>query len=70
MKEKNNMAGIIDSHAHVCGALLFPRFEEVIADAKAAGVEKIMIVCTEVDEAKRAIAIAKENPMFDVACAF
>ena len=64
------MAGIIDSHAHVCGALLFPRFEEVIADAKAAGVEKIMIVCTEVDEAKRAIEIAKENPMFDVACAF
>lgn len=64
------MAGIVDSHAHVCGELLFPRFEEVIADAKAAGVEKIMIVCTEVDEAKRAIEIAKENPMFDVACAF
>ena len=64
------MAGIIDSHAHVCGNLLFSRFEEVIADAKAAGVEKIMIICTEVDEAKRAIEIAKENPMFDVACAF
>lgn len=64
------MAGIVDSHAHVCGELLFPRFGEVIADAKAAGVEKIMIVCTEVDEAKRAIEIAKENPMFDVACAF
>lgn len=64
------MAGMIDSHAHVCGALLFPRFEEVIADAKAAGVEKIMIVCTEVEEAKRAIEIARNSPMFDVACAF
>lgn len=64
------MAGIIDSHSHICGSLLFPRFEEVIADAKTAGVERIMIVCTEVEEAKRAIEIAKENPMFDVACAF
>lgn len=64
------MAGIIDSHAHVCGTYLFSRFEEVIADAKAAGIEKIMIVCTETQEAKRAIEIAKENLMFDVACAF
>ena len=64
------MAGIIDSHAHVCGNYLFPRFEEVIADAKAAGVEKIMIICTETEEAKRAIEIAKENPMFDVGVAF
>lgn len=64
------MAGIIDSHAHVCGSFLFPRFDEVIADAKAAGVEKILIVCTETEEAKRAIKIARENPMFDVAAAF
>lgn len=64
------MAGIIDSHAHVCGSFLFPRFDEVIADAKAAGVEKILIVCTETEEAKRAIKIARENPMFDVATAF
>lgn len=64
------MAGIIDSHAHVCGSFLFPRFDEVIADAKAAGVEKILIVCTETEEAKRAIEIARENPMFDVAAAF
>lgn len=64
------MSGIVDSHAHICGSLLFPRFEEVIADAKAAGVEKIMIVCTEPEEAERAIGIAEKDPMFDVACAF
>ena len=64
------MAGIVDSHAHVCGAYLFPKFDEVIADAKAAGVEKILIVCTETEEAKRAIEVSKDNPMFDVAVAF
>lgn len=64
------MAGIIDSHAHICGSILFPRWETVIRDAKAVGVEKIMIVCTETDEAKRAVEIAKRDSMFDVACAF
>ncbi len=64
------MAGIIDSHSHVCGSVLFPRWETVIGDAKAAGVEKIMIVCTETAEARRAIEIARNDPMFDVACAF
>ena len=64
------MAGIVDSHAHVCGEYLFAKYDEVIADAKAAGVEKILIVCTETEEAKRAIEIAKADPMFDVAVAF
>ena len=64
------MRGIIDSHAHVCGRELFPRWDEVTGNARAAGVEKIMIVCTEVEEARRAIEIAKKDPMFDVACGF
>ncbi|MCC8126830.1 MAG: TatD family hydrolase [Clostridiales bacterium] len=64
------MAGIIDSHAHICGRILFPRFKEMVVGAKKAGIEKIMIVCTETEEAKRAIALAQESEMFDVACAF
>lgn len=64
------MRGIIDSHAHVCGRELFPRWDEVTGNARAAGVEKIMIVCTEVEEARRAIEIAKKDPAFDVACGF
>ena len=51
------MQGIIDSHAHICGKLLFPRWDAVIERAKKAGVERIMIVCTEVEEAERAIEI-------------
>ncbi|MDD3367661.1 MAG: TatD family hydrolase [Lachnospiraceae bacterium] len=62
--------GIIDSHAHICGNDLFPRFEQVVADAKAAGICRILIVCTEVEEAKRAVQIAENDPMFDVALAF
>lgn len=64
------MQGIIDSHAHICGAQLYPRWEEVVAGAKTAGIEKIMIVCTELSEAERAIRMAERDPMFDVACAF
>ncbi|MCQ4838123.1 TatD family hydrolase, partial [[Clostridium] symbiosum] len=45
-------------------------WEEVIAGAKEAGIEKIMIVSTGLSEAERAIEIAKKESMFDVACAF
>lgn len=62
--------GIIDSHAHICGSVLFPRFKQVVSDAKTAGIDRIMIVCTETDEAERALEIARSNPMFDVAAAF
>ena len=45
-------------------------FTKKAKKAWAAGVEKILIVCTETEEAKRAIEVAKDNPMFDVAVAF
>lgn len=64
------MTGIIDSHAHLCGKDLYPRWDEVVANAKKVGIEKVMIVCTEVEEAKRALAIAEKDYMFDVACGF
>lgn len=64
------MTGMIDSHAHICGRELFPRWNEVVAGAKEAGIEKIMIVCTETEEAERAVAIAEKDAMFDVACGF
>lgn len=63
-------SGIIDSHAHICGKELFPRFRQVVDDAKAAGITKILIVCTETQEAKRAVQIARNNEMFDVAAGF
>ena len=62
--------GITDSHAHLCSRQLFPRWEEVVREARKAGIEKILIVCTEVEEARKASRMAEGDPMFDVAAAF
>ena len=61
------MAGMMDSHAHICGKDLSSRWRETAAGAKNAGIEKIMIVCRDAREARRAIDIAGEDSMFDVA---
>ena len=62
--------GIIDSHAHICGHTLWPRFDEVVREATHKGITKILIVCTEIEEARRAIEVAKGNELFDVAVGF
>lgn len=61
------MEGIIDSHAHICREDQFPKWREAAAGAKSAGMEKIMVVCRDAEEAGRAIAMAQEDPMFQVA---
>ncbi|MDE6195266.1 MAG: TatD family hydrolase [Erysipelotrichaceae bacterium] len=61
---------MIDTHAHIVCKELYERKEEVIAQAKEAGVSKILIICTSIKEAKLAIALAKEDTMFDVAVGF
>ena len=54
--------GITDSHAHLCSRQLFPRWEEVVREARKAGIEKILIVCTEVEEARKPSEWQKEIP--------
>ncbi|MCI9147953.1 MAG: TatD family hydrolase [Hungatella sp.] len=61
------MKGMIDSHAHICGKELFPGWREITAKAKEAGIERIMIVCRNVEEVKRALELAANDSMFDVA---
>lgn len=61
------MRGMIDSHAHLCGAELFPGWREIAAKARDAGIEKIMIICRSMEEAKRAFDLAGQDSMFDVA---
>lgn len=58
---------MIDSHAHICGKDLFPKWREAAAGAKSSGIEKIMIICRDAEEARRVISMAEEEPMFDVA---
>ena len=64
------MNGIVDSHAHICGDALVGRFDEVVREAKKAGITKILVVCISLEEAKRALVMTKGNPMFDVAAGF
>lgn len=61
---------IIDTHAHITCDALYERIEEVIQHAKDAKIEKILIICTNIKEAHRAISLAKEDGMFDVAVGF
>ena len=58
---------MIDSHAHICGKDLFHKWLEAAAGAKSSGIEKIMIICRDAEEARRVISMADEEPMFDVA---
>lgn len=58
---------IIDTHAHITCDRLFQRFDEIKQNASDADVKHILIVCTGFEEAKRAIELAKEDKMFDVA---
>lgn len=61
---------MIDTHAHIVCKELYERKEEVIAQAKEAGVKKILIICTSIQEAKLAIDLAIHDMMFDVAVGF
>lgn len=62
--------GIIDTHAHVACNELFERIDEIINNAKEAGLLKILIVCTNLEEGKRAIKLCEENDLFDCAIGF
>lgn len=64
------MTGMIDSHIHICGKDLFPKWKEVIAEAKEEGIERIMAVCPGPREARQALSIADTEPMVDVALGF
>jgi TatD DNase family protein len=50
---------LIDSHAHLTHKDLFGRLDEVLANAKAAGVNHIISIACDADEAEKALAIAR-----------
>ncbi len=61
------MKGMIDSHARISAEKLSSQWKETAAGAKSSGIEKIMVVCRNAEEARRAIDISAEDSMFDVA---
>lgn len=61
---------MIDTHAHLMSIQLIERFEEIKQNALDAGVNKILIVCTTIEKARKAVKIAEKDPMFDVGVGF
>ena len=60
--------GIIDTHSHVTCERLVGRIDEIVANARAHNIEKILIVCCNESEARLAIQAAEKYDIFD--CAF
>lgn len=62
--------GYLDSHCHIADAAYENETEEVIQRAKDAGVERFLIMCVTLDEARKAIEIKKMHPEVDLAFGF
>lgn len=61
---------LIDTHAHLTMDRLYGRIDQIIADAKAAGFLRIVVVCTSVEEFYRAKAYQQQEDMIDIALGF
>lgn len=61
---------LIDTHAHLTCDRLYPRIDEIIANAKAAGFNRILVICTCLEEYYRAKEYKKKEPMIDIALGF
>ncbi|MCT1411730.1 TatD family hydrolase [Corynebacterium sanguinis] len=61
------IAGLVDAHTHL--ASIKEPLSELVARAKAAGVERVCTVGDGLDEAERALAAAHEHPSVVAACA-
>lgn len=59
---------LIDTHAHVTCDELFNQIDAITSRAKEAGLVKILIICTNFEEARRAIELAEKDDLYD--CAF
>lgn len=58
----NTMNRYIDSHAHIFSEEYREDFDEMLGRAADAGVHRIMIVTTEAEEARQALAFAQRDP--------
>lgn len=57
----------IDSHAHLMSDGLYEDFDQLVINAKENNVKKILIICGNMKEVKRAFDKVENNPMFDLA---
>jgi TatD DNase family protein len=52
----------IDSHAHLTGEALFPVFSTLVENAAAAGVSRIVNICTDRTSLERALNVMEQYP--------
>lgn len=60
----------IDTHAHLAEPEFDQDIQEVIQRAKAADVDRIILIGCQIEGAKRALALASTDPIFKVAIGF
>lgn len=53
---------LIDSHAHLSAQPLLDQVDAILSRAQAAGIEKVINICTEPDNLKEGLRLAKEYP--------
>lgn len=51
-----------DSHCHITCDELYPNVDEIIQNAKDAGVDQMLIMCTNLEELERALPIKEKEP--------
>ncbi len=59
--------GWLDSHAHICGEEFKDDLDVVIQNAKDSGLTRIMIICSSLDQVDKALELANNDDIFDMA---
>ena len=55
------MNTLIDTHCHITCDALYERIDEVLENARQAGIEKMLIICTDFTEYERAQQLRSAN---------
>ncbi|MDD3049307.1 MAG: TatD family hydrolase [Bacilli bacterium] len=61
---------LIDTHCHITCDELYERIEDVLANAKARQVGRMLVVCTHFNEYERAKKLQEQYPFLDIAMGF
>lgn len=64
------MNGLIDTHAHIVCDTLYPQAEEILERAIKAGITRILCICLNVEEVKRAFALKEQYDWIDIAAGY
>lgn len=64
------MYGLTDTHCHITDERLFSRIDEIMENAKAAGVVRMLVVCVGFEEYERAEQLREKGYPLDIAVGF